>query len=70
LSVFNKNRQWRLKTKKAQPTAALNAFSPKNIWLALRATKEKAARLGDISENSFLLVDFYNFARTYFQQNI
>ncbi len=37
-----------LKTKKAQPTAAQNVYpSLKNHWFALRATKEKAARMGD-----------------------
>ncbi len=45
-----------LKTKKAQPAAALN-FSPplKNHWSALRAAKEKAARKGDQIQKSFLL---------------
>ena len=37
-----------LKTKKAQPTAGQNVSPPlKNPWFALRATKEKAARMGD-----------------------
>ena len=47
-----------LKTKKAQPTAAQDFSPPKNIWVLLRKTKEKAARLGDISEKSFLLVRY------------
>ncbi|MFZ1801656.1 MAG: recombinase family protein, partial [Candidatus Saccharimonas aalborgensis] len=33
-----------LKSKKAQPTAAQTASPPKNIWVLLRKTKEKAAR--------------------------
>ncbi|MCB9820050.1 hypothetical protein H6796_01985 [Candidatus Nomurabacteria bacterium] len=53
-----------------QPTAALSAFPPKNIWLALRATKEKAALAGDNSDFSPFLVSIYNEARTYFQQNV
>jgi site-specific DNA recombinase len=37
-----------LKSRKAQPTAAHYSLSPpENIWLALRATKEKAALSGD-----------------------
>ncbi len=45
-----------LKTKKAQPTAAQNAFPPKDIWLLLRKAKEKAALSGDISAKSCNLV--------------
>ena len=41
-------------------------FPPENIWLALRATKEKAAHAGDnFPENTFL-VRFYETARTHF----
>ncbi len=46
-----------LKTKQAQPKAAHYSFSPpENIWLALRAAKEKAAQMGDnFSESPFLV---------------
>ena len=45
-----------LKTKKAQPTAAQNVSPPKNIWFALRATKEKAALSGDnLGKSTFLV---------------
>jgi len=66
---FTRNRQWRLKTKQAQPTAAHYSFSPpENIWLALRATKEKRALSHSVSENCPFMVDFYNQVQTYFQQ--
>ena len=58
-----------LKTKKAQPAAAPNAFPPKNIWLLLRKTKEKAALSGDNLGFNPFMVSIYNEARTYFQQN-
>ncbi len=45
-----------LNSKKAQPTAAQNAFPPKDIWLLLRKAKEKAALSGDISAKSCNLV--------------
>ena len=45
-----------LKTKKAQPTAAQTVSPPKNIWFALRATKEKAALSGDSFQKSTLVV--------------
>jgi len=67
--IPKQNRLWRLKTKKAQPTAASTAFPPKNTWLALRAAKEKAALAGDNSGFSPFLVSIYNEARTYFQEN-
>jgi hypothetical protein len=64
---FTRNRHWRLKTKQAQPTAAHYSFSPpENIWLALRATKEKAAQMGDQFSESLFLVDFYNEIQNYF----
>jgi len=54
---FTRNRQWRLKTKQAQPTAAHYSFSPpENIWLALRATIKKAALAGDNFAFSPILV--------------
>jgi len=65
--ISRKNRLRRLKTKKAQPTAAQNSFlPPENIWLLLRKTKEKAARSGD--QFNFLpsLVPLYDEARNYF----
>ena len=55
-----------VKTKKAQPTAAQNVSPPKNIWLALRAAKEKTAHLRRNSDFSPFLVCLYNEARTYF----
>ena len=58
-----------LKTKKAQPTAAPNAFPPKNMWLLLRKTKEKAALSGDNLGFDPFLVSIYNEARTYFEEN-
>ncbi len=46
-----------LKSKKAQPTAAPNAaLPPENIWVLLRKTKEKIARMGDNSAKSCNLV--------------
>ncbi|MFZ1600171.1 MAG: hypothetical protein WAT31_02185, partial [Candidatus Saccharimonas aalborgensis] len=45
-----------LKSKKAQPTAAQTASPPKNIWVLLRKTKEKAARMGDQFSESLFLV--------------
>ena len=45
-----------LKSKKVQPTAALEASPPKNIWSALRATKEKAALSGDNLQFSSVMV--------------
>ncbi|MBP9853142.1 recombinase family protein [Candidatus Saccharibacteria bacterium] len=46
-----------LKTKKAQPTAAPNAFlSPENIWFLLRKTKEKTAQRAADSDFSPFLV--------------
>jgi hypothetical protein len=41
-----------------------------NIWLALRATKEKAARMGDQFQKSPNLAQFYNEARTCFQRKV
>jgi len=67
--VSNKNRQWRLKTKKAQPTAAHYSFSPpENPWLALRTAIKNAALSGDQFLESQFMVDFYNQARTHFMQ--
>ncbi|OGL32450.1 hypothetical protein A3E76_00140 [Candidatus Saccharibacteria bacterium RIFCSPHIGHO2_12_FULL_44_22] len=61
------NRLWRLKNKKAQPTAApAIASSQKNLWSALRAAKEKIALSGDNFPFCPNLVDFYNLARTHF----
>jgi hypothetical protein len=66
---YTKNRQWRLKTKKAQPTAAQSSFlPPENIWSALRAAKEKTAQRAANSDFSPFLVRFYNLARTYFEE--
>ena len=45
-----------LKTKKAQPTAAQDSSPSKNIWVLLRKTKEKAARMGDQFSESLFLV--------------
>ena len=55
-----------LKSKKAQPTAALEISPPFGIWVLLRKTLEKQAlaRLNSL-KNTFL-VEFYNSARTYF----
>jgi hypothetical protein len=54
------------KTKKAQPTAAQTVSPPKNIWLALRAAKEKTALSRRNLPKSSFLVEFYSYARTYF----
>ena len=46
-----------LKTKKAQPTAAQTVSPPKNIWFALRATKEKTAlSRRNFPKSSFLVL--------------
>ena len=55
-----------VKTKKAQPTAAQDSSPSKNIWVLLRKTKEKAARMGDQFSESLFLVDFYNEIQTHF----
>ncbi len=53
--------------KKARLLPRTEAHSPQeNLWLALRAAKEKAAHSGDNSEKSLLLAHLYNEARTYF----
>ena len=39
---------------------------PKNIWFALRATKEKTALSRRNFPKSSFLVEFYSYARTYF----
>jgi CRISPR/Cas system CSM-associated protein Csm2 small subunit len=59
-----------LKSKKAQPTAAPNAaLPPENIWVLLRKTKEKTAQRAANSDISPFLVELYNSARTYFEEN-
>jgi hypothetical protein len=56
--------------KKAQPTAAQNSFlPPENIWLLLRKTKEKERWMRSNFPKSSFLVEFYNSARTYFEEN-
>ena len=68
--IPNKNRHWRLNTKKAQPTAAQSSFlPPENIWSALRAAKQKTAQNAPKIEKSLLLVSLYDKARTYFEEN-
>ena len=55
LEIFGSNLI--LKNKKAQSLAAPEISPPSaNIWLALRATKEKIARMGDKSSESLVLV--------------
>ena len=55
LEIFGSNLL--LKNKKAQPLAAQEISpSSENIWLLLRKTKEKIARMGDNSEKSFSMV--------------
>jgi hypothetical protein len=57
----------RRSNKKARLLPRPEAHSPQeNIWLLLRKTKEKAARMGGNSEKSLLLAHLYNEARTYF----
>ena len=56
------------KIQKGAAYGCLKCFSPKNIWVLLRKTLEKTAQLGGNSEKSFLLVSFYNEARTYFEE--
>jgi hypothetical protein len=59
-----------LNSKKAQPTAAPNSFlPPENIWSALRAAKEKRAQMRSNFPKCSFLVEFYNSARTYFEEN-
>ena len=45
-----------LKSKKVQPTAALELTPPKNIWVLLRKTQEKIANAGDNFSKSLFLV--------------
>jgi hypothetical protein len=55
--------------KKAQPTAAQNSFlPPENIWFLLRKTKEKERWMRSNFPKSSFLVEFYNSARTYFEE--
>ena len=69
LEIFGSNLI--LKNKKAQPLAAPEISPPsENIWFLLRKTKEKIARMGDNSDFSQILVEFYNEARTHFQENV
>ena len=59
-----------VKTKKAQPTAAQSSFlPPENIWFLLRKTKEKERWMRSNFPKSSFLVEFYNSARTYFEEN-
>ena len=44
----------------------ISHFPPENIWVLLRKTHEKAARLGGNFPKSSVLVAFYDYARTYF----
>jgi hypothetical protein len=55
--------------KKAQPTAAPDSFlPPENIWDLLRKTQEKRAQMRSNFPKSSFLVEFYNSARTYFEE--
>ena len=68
LEIFGSNLF--LKNKKAQPTAAPEISPPsENIWVLLRKTQEKIARMGEVSSKSLVLVELYNQARTYFERN-
>jgi hypothetical protein len=59
------------KSKKHSLRLSPKSHSPQeNIWLALRASKQKAARWGDNSEKSLFLARFYNRARTYFNLKV
>ena len=55
-----------LKSKKVQPTAALEISPPKNIWVLLRKTKEKTGENRPKSPICSKMVTFYDYARTYF----
>ena len=58
-----------LSYKKAQPMAAQNSFlPPENIWFLLRKTKEKERWMRSNFPKSSFLVEFYNSARTYFEE--
>jgi hypothetical protein len=55
--------------KKAQPAAAQNSFlPPENIWFLLRKTIQKTGATRLNSEICPDLVEFYNLARTYFEE--
>jgi hypothetical protein len=56
------------KNQKGAASGCPKCFSPKNIWSALRAAKEKAALSGDNFPFSSVMVSFYAFARTYFEE--
>ena len=60
------NRPWRLKSKKAQPTAAPAIAPTCAIWVLLRKTLEKTGATRLKSLESPILVEFYNSARTHF----
>jgi hypothetical protein len=54
------------KQKSRRFTSAKSHSPQENLWSALRAAKEKAAHVGDVSEICPLLAQFYNRARTHF----
>jgi hypothetical protein len=66
LRLHLQNRPWRLKSKKAQPTAAPAISPPCAIWVLLRKTLEKTGATRLKSLESPILVEFYNSARTHF----
>jgi hypothetical protein len=67
---IKKNRLRRSK-KQARLSPRPNSNSPQeNIWLALRATKEKAAQMGDQFLKSPKMAQFYNEVRTHFQREV
>ena len=68
---FTRNRERRLKSKKAQPTAAPEISPPlKNPWHSLREAKEKSGGKRPKSQNCTVLAQLYDQARTYFQQEV
>ena len=69
-SICEACRLRRLTKQKYAPLVARQFLnSPqKNLWYALRATKEKAARSGDNFQFSSEMVAMYAKARTYFER--
>ena len=68
IAIIPKTAERRLKSKKAQPTAAPKNSPPlKNPWHSLREAKEKAALAGDDFQICTFVAPLYDEARTYFQ---
>jgi hypothetical protein len=48
----------------------ISHLPPENLWVWLRQSLEKTARMGGVSGKNPNLASFYDQARTYFQRNV